>query len=135
MPAPVTLGQSLAGLLLAGAGLLAMPAVAQVAADLAAAQARYDREMAVCNGGNLPAPQRDLCVRAAGAALDRARGGPPVPVEATTSDGRATVMSPESTAVTGSMPSSTSDLRITPDGRATVVPPSDGSNVRGSAPQ
>jgi len=112
-----------------------LPAAGQVPAELAAAQARYEREVAVCNNSNLPAPQRDQCVRAAGAALDSARGGPPVPVEATTPDGRATVMSPEATAITGSTPSSTTDLRITPDGRATVVPSSDGSTVRGTVPQ
>ncbi len=112
---------------------------AQISPEAAAvAQARYDREMAVCNGGTLPAPQRDACVRSAGNALDRARGGPPVPVESTTSDGRATVMTPQSppvSAAPGPGPSTAESLRITPDGRATVVPPTDGSGVRGTVPQ
>lgn len=128
-------GGALASLALTAMAVVSVPVLAQASGGLAAAQARYAREIALCNNANLPAPQRDLCVRAAGAALDQVRGGPPVPVESTTSDGRATILSPEATAVPGSIPSSTSDLKITPDGRATVIPPADGSDVRGAVPQ
>lgn len=131
---PFAAGGGLAALALAATAVLPVPVMAQGSGDLAAAQARYAREIALCNNANLPAPQRDLCVRAAGAALDQARGGPPVPAESTTPDGRATVLSPEATAIPGSIPSSTSNLRITPDGRATVITPSDGSNVPGAVP-
>ncbi len=84
-----------------------------------AAQQRYDSEIARCNTGNLPAPAREACVRNAGLALDRARGGPPVEVPKETSDGRATVIAPA-----GAPPPATdSDTRTSSDGRATIVLP------------
>src|SRR5579862_2645705 len=48
---------------------------AQQTADQATAQQRYDRAIAQCNDANLPRPERDACVRDAGRALDRVRGG------------------------------------------------------------
>ena len=51
---------------IAGALLLAAVASqAQNATDLAEAQARFDQEVARCNGGQLPAPQRDACAPSA----------------------------------------------------------------------
>ena len=62
--------------------------------DRAAAQQRYDAEVAACNRGNLPAPSREACVRAAGTALDRALGGPPTEAAMPSADGRATIVVP-----------------------------------------
>ena len=84
-----------------------------------AAQQRYDNEIARCNTGNLAAPAREACVRAAGLALDRARGGPPVDVPVTTPDGRSTVVTPAG----GPRPADASDTRTSNDGRATIVLP------------
>ena len=98
------------------AGALAAAASAQ-APD--AAQQRYDNEIARCNTGNLAAPAREACVRAAGLALDRARGGPPVDVPVTTPDGRSTVVAPAG----GPRPADASDTRTSNDGRATIVLP------------
>lgn len=83
------------------------------------AQQRYDSEIARCNSGNLAAPAREACVRAAGLALDRARGGPPVEVPVTTPDGRSTVVTPAG----GPRPADASDTRTSTDGRATIVLP------------
>ena len=93
-------------------------AFAQTPADLAAAQTRYDRDIAGCNGGTLPAPQREACIREAGAALDRARGGPADSTLTTSRDGRASIVTPSPLAP----PSVTPDIVISPDGRASVVP-------------
>ena len=102
-----------AGLAAAAGGL------AQPAAD--ALQQRYEREIAACNSGNLAAPAREACIRAAGNALDRARGGPPTAVPQPTADGRATIVAP-----TGATPpSSGSDAITSGDGRATIVLPAD----------
>lgn len=79
---------ALAGTLLAGA----LAASAQTATDLVQAQKRHDRQIAACNSGKLPAPEREACVRDAGAALDQARGGPPTTV--TNRTRRATIVSP-----------------------------------------
>ena len=99
-----------------GALVLAASAGAQT---VSAAQQRYQAELAVCNAGNLAAPARDACVRDAGLALDRARGGPPVDVPRQTSDGRSTVVAPA-----GAPPPETdSDTRTSRDGRATIVLP------------
>ncbi len=94
---------------------LAAPAVwAQTAAgSLAEAQARYDRQIAVCNSGNLPAPQRNACVRDAGIALDQVRGphNDDAPVPSPTEG-------PASTQIT------------TPDGRATVIVPAPAATIQ-----
>lgn len=100
-----------------GAGL----ALAQTPADPSAAAQRYEQQLAACNSGSLAAPAREACIRNAGTALDRARGGPPADAELTTPDGRATVVAPA-----GSVPpASASDTRTSRDGRATIVLPAD----------
>ena len=91
-----------------------------------AAQQRYERQVAACNSANLSAPERRGCIRAAGSALDNARGGPAPQAPMATPDGRATVVMPSG----APMPASGAELTTTPDGRATVVPPSDRSTPR-----
>jgi hypothetical protein len=95
-------------------------------------QARYDREIARCNRGTMPAPAREACVRQAGLAFDKATGGITGTRETTSPDGRATVMEP-STGASGTAQSTNARPRVvspapplvtTPDGRATVVNPS-----------
>lgn len=82
-------------------------ASAQQPPDAANAQQRYERAIAYCNNSNLPRPERDACVRDAGRAFDRARGGGPAP---------------------NSPPPQTNDNTITsPDGRSTIVLPAGGS--------
>jgi hypothetical protein len=98
-------------------------ASAQGHADLAAAQARFDRQVAHCNSGQLPAPEREACIRHAGAALDKARGGPPATVTRRTADGRSTAIVPEGAPV----PSAGGATARSADGRSTVVVPADGS--------
>lgn len=88
----------------------------------AVAQERYQRALAVCNDGSLPAPERNSCVRMAGRQLDRTNGGPPVDTPTATPDGRATVVAPA-----GSTPPSDADTTTSRDGRATIVAPSDGT--------
>ncbi|MFM9426146.1 hypothetical protein RCH10_002586 [Variovorax sp. GrIS 2.14] len=88
----------------------------------AVAQERYQRALAVCNDGSLPAPERNGCVRMAGRQLDRTNGGPPVNMPTTTPDGRATVVAP-----VGSTPPNDDDTTTSRDGRATIVAPSDGT--------
>lgn len=99
---------------LGGARVGAQPASAD---PLAAAQQRYEREVAICNNGAMAAPQREACVRGAGQQLDRARGLPPMDATVTTTDGRATVVQPEGAA----QPAGTSATDTSRDGRATVV--------------
>ena len=108
-------------LLLIGATLAAGAVSAQTGPD--ALQQRYEREVAACNSGNLPAPARDACIRAAGNALDRARGGPPGEVARPSADGRATIVTPPG----ATPPSSGSDAVTSGDGRATIVLPADRS--------
>jgi hypothetical protein len=113
------------------AATFAMAAATALAQTDASAQQAFDREVAACNNANLPAPARDACVRAAGSALDRARGGPPVGVPLTTPDGRATVIAPEGSApplgeqppASVAPPPGSQGVATTPDGRATVVKP------------
>lgn len=94
---------------------------AQTPADPTVAAQRYEQQLAACNSGSLPAPAREACIRNAGSALDRARGGPPADTEMTTPDGRATVVAPA-----GAVPPvSASDTRTSGDGRATIVLPAD----------
>jgi len=87
---------------------------------VAAAQRQYETDIASCNTGSLPAPMREACVRNAGLRLDRARGGPPADATVTSTDGRATVITPEGS----TPPVSGSDPVTSRDGRANVVPPS-----------
>ena len=89
---------------------------------------RYDREIARCNRGTMPAPAREACVRQAGLALDKATGGITGTRETTSPDGRATVMEPSmgKSDPAGSRPRTatpSAPLTTTPDGRATVVNP------------
>jgi hypothetical protein len=108
-----------------GAALLAPLAGAQT--GKLDPQARYDREIARCNRGTLPAPAREACVRQAGLAFDKATGGITGTRETTSPDGRATVMEPS----TGTAGPANSRPRVvtppplvsTPDGRAAVVNP------------
>lgn len=90
------------------------------------AQQRYERQIAACNSGSRPAPERAACIRAAGTALDNARGGPPAEVPVATPDGRATVVTPPGARA----PATGAEVMTTPDGRATIVPPSDRSAPR-----
>lgn len=118
----------------AGACFACVVALAQTPNDLVQAQATYNRTVTACNTANLPAPQREACVRDAGTALDRARGGPPTPVQATSTDGRATLMTPQVTISPSSViQTPTTDVRTSTDGRATIVVPTDA--VPSSAPQ
>lgn len=96
----------------------AFGAQAQTATDLQQAQERHERQLAVCNSGKLPAPERDACVRDAGAALDRARGGPPANITTRTPDRRATVVTPAGEPV----PGATETVRSQ---RSTTVVPAD----------
>ena len=85
-------------------------------------QQRYEARIAECNRSDLPAPARNACVRAAGAALDRTLGGPPPETELETRDGRATVIAPRGSIA----PRAGSDTVTSDDGRATIVVPADG---------
>lgn len=100
--------------------LLAAVAVAgaQGTAELQQAQERYERQLALCNSGKLPAPEREACVRQAGAALDEARGGPPSSATTRSGDRRSTVVTPE-----GAPPPAGSTTQRSSDGRSTVVVP------------
>jgi hypothetical protein len=98
------------------AAAVVLPVSAQ---DLSAAQQRYQEQLAFCNSGRLPDPERNACVRDAGIALDRARGGPPRNVMSTTEDGRATIIGPAG----APQPSGGTDEITSRDGRATIVVP------------
>ncbi|MDM0104833.1 hypothetical protein QTH97_07805 [Variovorax sp. J22R24] len=103
---------------------LAPCAIAFAQQDLAAAEQNYQRALAYCNNGSLPRPERDACVRDAGNALDRARGGAPTGEEDVTSPGgRATVVIPDGSP----LPLSDSTTVTSPDGRSTIVLPAGGS--------
>ncbi len=106
---------ALCGVLLASA----FGAHAQTATDLQHAQERHQRQLAVCNSGKLPAPEREACVRDAGAALDRARGRTAGQGhDARTPDRRATVVTPAGQPV----PGATETVRSR---RSTTVVPAD----------
>jgi hypothetical protein len=110
-------------LLAAGLLFAVLPAGAQTPApvDLVArAQQLYEREVATCNAGTLPMPEREACVRAAGLRYDRARGVPPVDDTVTTPDGRATVVAPAG-ATPPSAPANLPETETSRDGRATIV--------------
>ena len=84
-------------------------------------QQSYERQLAFCNSGRLPEPQRDACVRDAGRQLDQALGKTPGNVVRTTPDGRATVVTPSGLPV----PDSGSSETTSKDGRSTIVLPAD----------
>ncbi|HEY2254184.1 MAG TPA: hypothetical protein VGI11_00985 [Variovorax sp.] len=107
------------GVLLASA----LGASAQSHTDLAHAHERFERQVAHCNSGKLPAPEREACIRRAGAALDKARGGPPSTVTRRTADGRSTAVVPEGAPV----PSGGSGTARSADGRSTIVLPANQS--------
>jgi hypothetical protein len=89
-------------------------------------QQRYDRQIARCNSGQLPAPQREACVRDAGRLLDRANGGTaPSQSPQPSSDGRAIVMTPQG----APPPPSGSDYVTSPDGRAVIAVPPPGDRI------
>lgn len=91
-------------------------------AQQTSAQQRYDRAIAYCNDANLPRPERDACVRDAGRALDRARGGLAPNVDVVSPDGRSTVVMPDD-----APPPQGNDGTVTsPDGRSTIVLPAGG---------
>ena len=98
----------------------------EVTPEFARAQQRYDAQIERCNRGNLPEPARRACVREAGHALDRARGGPPRDVAEPSANGRAIVVTPAG----APQPSSDSTAVTTPNDRATIVLPADGSTPR-----
>ena len=115
----IVLRAAISGVLL-GASLAS---VAQPAPDLAEAQRHFDEQVAHCNSGKLPRPERDACIRDAGHALDQARGGPASGTTTRTKDRRATVVKPEGAPV----PSGGSRTVRSSDRRSTVVVPTDGS--------
>ena len=109
---------------------------------LAQAQREFDEQVAKCNSGALPRPERDACIRDAGHALDHARGGTAGNVTTRTRDRRSTVVKPVGAPVPGGTntvrsgdrrstvvtpegtPAPTGSTTVTsPDGRATVVVP------------
>ncbi|SFN14232.1 hypothetical protein [Variovorax sp. OV329] len=84
-------------------------------------QQRYERQIAECNSGKLPDPQRNACVRDAGRMLDQSLGGTPRNQATTSEDGRATIIGPAGLPP----PNSGSNDVTSPDGRATIVLPAD----------
>ena len=100
------------------ATLLCFPAVAQQSNQMTPQQ-RYERQMAYCNSGKLPDPERNACVRDAGLQLDRSLGGAPRNQATTSEDGRATIIGPSGLPA----PDSGSSAVTSPDGRSTIVVP------------
>lgn len=106
-----------------GAALAACSLAATAQADLTPQQ-RFDQQIAFCNSGKLPEPQRNACVRDAGNELDRQLGGTPPPNQRNTSaDGRATIIGPAGE----TLPNSGSTRVTSPDGRSTIILPADQS--------
>lgn len=102
----------------AATAALSLVAAAQSPAQLTPQQ-RYERQLAYCNSGKLPDPERNACVRDAGNLLDRSLGGTPRNEVTTSQDGRATIISPAGLPP----PNSGSDDVTSRDGRATIVLP------------
>jgi hypothetical protein len=118
---------------LAGTLLLTAAAAAQAQSSVGAAQLQYEQQVEVCNRGDRPAPERRACIRAAGMALDRVTGGPSSDVQATSQDGRATILAPAGVVSPAGDPSDVvPQTRTSNDGRSTVLVPSD-STLRGAA--
>ena len=115
----IVLRAAISGVLLG----VSLASVAQPAPDLAEAQRHFDEQVAHCNSGKLPRPERDACIRDAGHALDQARGGPASGTTTRTKDRRATVVKPEGAPV----PSGGSRTVRSSDRRSTIVVPTDGS--------
>lgn len=86
----------------------------------ARAQQQYDLDIAICNTGGFPAPQRDACIREAGQRLDRSLQPATQGAAVQNVDGRATVVVDPA----GSSALRGEALATTPDGRANVVVPS-----------
>ena len=107
-PTPLAIGAALAAFGLAAAAQMTP-------------QQRYERQIAYCNSGKLPDPERNACVRDAGLHLDRSLGGAPRNQATTSEDGRATIIGPAGLPA----PNSGSDEITSPDGRATIVLPAD----------
>ncbi len=97
-------------------------AAAQAQADLSQAQQTYEDTLASCNSGVYPTPERNACVRDAGAALDRARGVQATDTEVQSNDERATIVTPVGTPA----PTGGDDTVTSRDGRAIIVLPADG---------
>jgi len=112
---------SMACLLAAVPLLVGAPQLAGAQAAPDNLQSRYDAALARCNGGTLPAPERQACIRDAGAALDRQRGGLPVDASVDSNDGRATIVTP----IGSTAPVGGDTTLTTGDGRAVVVVPAD----------
>ena len=102
-----------------------LAAAAQAPAQLTPQQ-RYERQLAYCNSGKLPDPERNACVRDAGLMLDRSLGGTPRNQVTTSEDGRATIISPAGLPA----PDSGSDAITSPDGRSTIVLPANQEGPR-----
>ena len=101
--------------------VLGVSGFAQQPVERNQAQQRYDAQVAACNRGDLANPAREACVRAAGTALDRTLGSPPVEAPVPSADGRATVVTP----MGSTTPPAASDTVTSGDGRATIVLPAD----------
>ncbi|MCZ2495465.1 hypothetical protein GN316_01730 [Xylophilus sp. Kf1] len=114
-------------MLLAGAALLpALPVLAQTAA---AAQARYQQQLAACDPGQ-PRPAYNACVRAAGTVLDRSGARSSSSVVEESADGRGTILQTPGAPSQAIAPSVVVPQTFTSqDGRATLLVPSD-STVR-----
>ena len=80
-------------------------------------QQRYEQQIAFCNSGRLPDPERNACVRDAGNLLDRRLGGTPRNQMTTSEDGRATIIGPA-----GLPPPDSGSTEVTsPHGPSTIV--------------
>jgi hypothetical protein len=111
-------------LLHAAISCAALAASSPAFCQMSSAEQRYNQTVAYCNSGNLARPERDACIRDAGIAFDRARGGAPAPdIDTTSPGGRATVVIPEG----APPPRSDSSTITSPDGDSTIVLPADGS--------
>jgi len=84
------------------------------------AQQQYELDIAICNTGGFPAPQREACIREAGQRLDRSLWAATQGSAVESVDGRATVVLDPA----GSSALRGEALATTPDGRANVVVPS-----------
>lgn len=103
--------------------------VANAQTGAAAAQARYQQQLAACDPAQ-PRPAYNACVRAAGLALDRSGVSSSSGVMEESADGRATVLQMPGAPVQAVPPSTVVPQTFTSqDGRATLLVPSD-STIR-----